>query len=272
MAGMGLSLRVEDFRNLFRHPKDVIVGLVAQMLVLPAIAFGLASIGGFRPEIAVGFVLISACPGGSSSNLINYLLKANVPLSISLTALNGLLTTITIPLVVNLGMTVFMGQTKQISLPFGETMASIGLVVIVPVIIGMLIRHFATRFADQLEKPLRYILPALLLLAYLGVMFFDKKDPAQPSILSYAYLLPIAIALNILSMTAGFFLGRITRLPKSSQTTIAVEVGLQNSALAIFIASTLLGNREMAMVAVVYGAFTFFSTAGLAYLLNRFLR
>lgn len=272
MAGMGLSLRLEDFRNLFKHPKDVIVGLVAQMLVLPAIAFGLAYLGRFSSEIAVGFILISACPGGSSSNLINYLLKANVPLSISLTAINGLLTTITIPLVVNLGMKTFMGQTQEISLPFAETMVSIGLVVLVPVIIGMLIRRFATRFADQLEKPLRFILPALLLLAYLGVMFFDKKDPTQPSILSYAYLLPIAIALNILSMTAGFFLGRITGLPKSSQTTIAVEVGLQNSALAIFIASTLLGNREMAMVAVVYGAFTFFSTAGLAYLLNRFLR
>lgn len=272
MGGMGLSLTLDDFRNIFRYPKDVVIGLICQMILLPAVAFGLAYISGYRPELQVGFVLIAACPGGATSNLISYLLKANVPLSISLTSLNSLITLISIPLLVNLGLWAFMGETTSIELPVLDTMLRIFLVVLLPVFIGIMIRRYFHDFADRLDKPLRFVLPALLLFVFLGVMFLDEKDPAAPPLWDYLFLFPLAFALNLVAMTLGFFASRLVKLKKISQVTIAIEVGLQNSALAIFVASSLLGNREMAMVAVVYGAFTFFSTAGIAWTLNRFLR
>ncbi len=164
--GTGLSIEFRDFRHIFLYPKAVIVGLCCQMLLLPLIAFGIDLVIHVDPVYKVGLILIAACPGGATSNLVNFLLRGNVALSISITVLNGMITLVTIPLVVSAAIWFFMSQHSAIHLPVMITILNIFVVTAVPATIGVLIRHYMPRFALSLEKPLRIILPLLLLLCF----------------------------------------------------------------------------------------------------------
>ena len=172
--GMGLSLTDRDFRNIFTQPKALIIGLCCQMILVPLIAFLIARSIHIDPLFKVGLMIIAACPGGATSNLITYLLRGNVALSISMTAINSLITLITIPLVVTLSLETFIHQDAAIKLNVGETMISILLITIIPAFAGTRIRKWRTEFADQLERPLRIIMPFLLLVIFIGVIFIDQ--------------------------------------------------------------------------------------------------
>jgi BASS family bile acid:Na+ symporter len=266
--GMGLSLTERDFKNIFIHPKAVIIGLCCQMLLLPIIAYVIARYFQMDPIFRVGLMIIAACPGGATSNLITYLLRGNVALSISMTALNSLITLITIPLIVSLALGAFIHQDAAIHLKVGETILKVFLITLVPAFAGTRIRKWRPRFADKLERPLRIILPLLLLVIYAGVIFLNGgSESASRS--DFITIFPFALLLNMASMTAGLLIGRLLRLKVINQFTITIEVGLQNSALAIFVAATLLDNQAMALVPVVYGSFTFFSTLGFGWLVKR---
>ncbi|PSJ71877.1 bile acid:sodium symporter family protein [Sphingobacteriales bacterium UPWRP_1] len=270
MLGMGLNLTYSDFKQVFKPPKALIIGLLAQMVLLPAIAFLIAGLLSMPPEIKAGLVLIAACPGGASSNLVNHLLRGNVALSISLTALNSMLTLFTIPFVVNLGMYAFLGQERNFELPVLETMRSIFFLIVLPAFAGVYLRGKFNRLAHQLEQPLRFILPAVLFTAFLGVLIFDRQENGT-SLSSLVHRLPLAILLNILGMAAGYLLCLSAKLKKPVRITIAVEVGLQNSSLAIFIATTLLNSSQMAVIAVLYGITSFFITIFVGWLIYRFV-
>jgi len=257
--GMGLSLTDKDFRNIFVHPRAVITGLASQMILLPVIAFGIASLVGLDPVFKVGLMVIAACPGGATSNLITYLLKGNVALSISLTAINSLITLLTIPVIVSLSLEFFIHQEADIHLNVVDTIIKLILITILPAYAGTRIRKRMPRFADSLERPLRIILPVLLFLIFAGVIFIDQGT-SSATIRDFINIFPYALLLNVAAMGAGLLVGRALRLKSINQFTITIEVGLQNSALAIFVASTQLDNPSMALVPVVYGSFTFFST------------
>ena len=258
--GMGLSVTLKDFRNIFLRPKAVITGISCQLLLLPGIAFLIALFTNVNPYFKVGLVIIAACPGGATSNLVTFLLKGNVALSISMTALNSLITLVSIPFYVSMALLVFIHTDTSISLPIGNTVLKIFLLTIVPAYMGIMIRKRYTTFADRLERPLRFILPLILLVVYGGVIFLDEgSESATRS--DFINLFPYTLLLNAAAMFTGWMIARLVRLGRKNQFTISIEVGLQNSALAIFVASTLLDNRLMALVAVVYGSFTFFSTA-----------
>lgn len=166
--GMGLSLTDRDFRNIFLHPRAVATGLISQMLLLPLIAFFIAQISNIDPLYKVGLMIIAACPGGATSNLVTYLLKGNVALSISMTAINSVITLITIPLVVTLSLEFFIHQDASIRLNVGETMVNVFLITLLPAFAGTRIRKWKPLFADSLEKPLKIILPILLALYIQG--------------------------------------------------------------------------------------------------------
>jgi BASS family bile acid:Na+ symporter len=266
--GMGLSLTQKDFRNIFVQPKAVIVGLSCQMILLPLIAFGIASLFRMDPFFKVGLMIIAACPGGATSNLITYLLRGNVALSISMTALNSLITLITIPIIVTLALGAFVHQDASIHLRVGQTIINVFLITIVPAYVGTRIRKWKPGFADGLERPLRIILPLLLLVIYAGVIFLNGEEESAGK-MEFIRLFPLALLLNIVAMVTGFLVSRSLRLKVINQFTITIEVGLQNSALAIFVAATLLGNNTMAMVPVVYGSFTFFTTLGFGWLVKK---
>ena len=257
--GMGLSLTDRDFRNIFAHPRAVITGLCCQMILLPVIAYLIARSVNIDPVFKVGLMVIAACPGGATSNLITYILRGNVALSISMTAINSLITLITIPLVVTLSLEAFIHQDAFIRLNIGETILKVFLITILPAFVGTRIRKWKPVFASQLERPLRIVLPILLLVIYAGVIFIDSGGGTATRD-DFITIFPYTLLLNIFAMVAGLLVSRVLRLAVINQFTISIEVGLQNSGLAIVVAITLLNNADIALVPVVYGSFTFFST------------
>ena len=257
--GMGLSLTEKDFRNIFVHPKAVIIGLCCQMILLPVIAWLIARSINIDPVFKVGLMIIAACPGGATSNLITYLLRGNVALSISMTALNSMLTLITIPLVVHFSLEAFNNEDTAFHLNVGVTIVKVFLITIVPAFAGTRIRKNFPDFSLMLERPLRVVLPLLLMLVYAGVIFIDQGT-GEATRSDFARIFPLTLLLNILAMVSGFLVARIFRLRVMNQFTISIEVGLQNSALAIYVAASLLESNDMALVPVVYGSFSFFST------------
>jgi BASS family bile acid:Na+ symporter len=268
--GLGLSISFQDIKNFVIKPWNVFIGLISQLLILPVIAFSLASVTGMEAEFAVGLVIIAACPGGATSNLVNYMIRGNVTLSLSITILNSLITVFTIPLITRLALHIYLGQDSTIHLPFLNTVLNISLLTVIPATIGILIRRWKKSFADKVENPLRYILPVLLFFVYAGVIFYEKgENGLNPA--KFLYLLPFTLTLNVLSTFAGYYIPAIFRLSKRDRFTIAIEVGLQNSTLGIFVASTLLNNYHMALVAVVYGSFSFFTTWFFGYLAKKYL-
>jgi len=266
--GMGLSITHSDFRNVFYRPRAVIIGICCQILLLPLIAFGIAMLTNIDPYFKVGLIIIAACPGGATSNLVTYLLNGNVALSISMTAMNSIITLISIPVNVSIALMVFLHTDAEIHLDVWDTILKVFLLTILPAYIGVTIRHRRSELAQRLNRPLKVILPLILLVVYLGVLFIDEGSETA-TYMDFINLLPYTLLLNALSMFLGWQVARLSRLKRRDRFTIAIEVGLQNSALAIFVASYLLGSREMALVAVVYGSFTFFSTAFFAWGIKR---
>ncbi len=267
--GMGLSLEKDDFRNIFYYPKAITIATITKLIFLPLIAFILSLLFNINPEFKVGLILIAACPGGATTNLLTYLLRGNVALSISMTAVSSLIILVTLPITVNLGLDYFLGTTIEINLPVGNTILNIFILTIIPAVLGVYIRTKYRNFAQSMEKPLRIILPLLLLIVFTGILLTEKNQ-SDSSLLNSLYIFPIGLLLNLLGMTIGYIVAYIIKLNKTNRFTISIEVGLQNTALAIFIASTILNNSKMALVAIIYSSFTFFSTAFFGYLVKKY--
>lgn len=268
--GIGLSISVQDIRNILVQPRNISVGLFSQLVLLPIIAFAIAWVTGLQAELAVGLVLISICPGGATSNLVNYMIRGNVALSLSITVVNGLITIFTIPLIAMLALDVFLHQDARIQLSFIDAVFQIFMLTVLPATTGILIRRYRPNFAGKLEDPLRYILPVLLFLVFGGVLFIERGD-GEIDLPMFFHILPYTLALNVLAYISGFYFPGLFGLSKRNQFTIAVEVGLQNSTLAIFVATRLLDNYTIALVSVVYGSFSFFTTWAFGYLSRKFL-
>lgn len=267
--GMGLSLEKDDFRNIFYYPKALTFAIITKLIFLPLIAFIITLLFNINPVFKVGLILIAACPGGATTNLLTYLLRGNVALSISMTAVSSLIILITLPITVNLGLDYFLGTTIEINLPVGNTILNIFILTIIPAVFGVYIRTKYRSFAESLEKPLRIILPLLLIIVFTGILLTEKNQ-SDSSLLNSLYIFPIGLLLNLLGMTIGYIVAYIIKLSNKDRFTISIEVGLQNTALAIFIASTILNNSKMALVAVIYSSFTFFSTALFGYLVKKY--
>lgn len=275
MFGIGLSLTIREFENIIVKPRALAIGLTGQMIVLPFIAFVIASLMDLPPEIKVGFIIIAACPGGATSNLITYLLRGNVALSISLTTINSFITLITVPLIIYIGLYMFMGEGDTIRMPIGKTILNIFIITIIPVTAGILLKYFLPALAKKIEKPGRFVLPILFFIIYLTAVFMGSEKGGEEGVSSlYFKAIPWALALNILGMTTGLMSARWFRYGKETQITLSVEIGIQNSALAITIASSalFLGNAIMAIPAIVYGLFTFISAIVFGFLIKRSTR
>lgn len=152
MLGMGLSLQIEDFKRITKYPKAVSIGSATQLILLPIMGFLVAKVVPMQPEIAVGLVILSLCPGGPSSNMITYLAQGDVALSVTLTVVSSMVTIFTIPIFANLALQHFLGQTAAIALPIGSTMLQIFLITIVPIGLGMYIKRIFPATALRLEK------------------------------------------------------------------------------------------------------------------------
>lgn len=270
MFGLGISLTIQDFRNLFKQPGALAVGLFSQMALLPFVALLIAEEAHVSAELKVGIMILSVCPGGITSNLISYFVKGNVALSISLTVSNALLSLVTIPLLVNAFLVHFMDSSQTISLPFWETMFEIFIVTVMPASIGFMLNHKFPFLAKKAEKPLNYILPVLLILVFALKFLGDESKGGSAITKEEIWLLtPYVIALNVFSMLLGFISGWLFKLHFQNRITISIEVGLHNTALALVIAGELLKNHTMEKPALVYALYSFVITFAIAWTLMK---
>lgn len=248
MLGMGLTLLPEDFQRVTRCPKAVAIGLVSQLIFLPVVGFLVASIVPMQPEIAVGLMVLALCPGGPSSNMMTYLAKGDVALSVTLTALSSAITVFTIPIFANLSLQHFAGQSAAIALPVGQTMLQIFAIALLPIGLGMLIRQQFPNLARRLEKVVNRLAIGFLTLIILAIIIGEWNR--IPSFIAQVGI--GVVLLNVISMVLGFWLSKLFNLKFPQQICIAIEVGLQNATLAIAITAGLLNNPDMAVPAAVY--------------------
>ncbi|MBU0489829.1 MAG: bile acid:sodium symporter [Bacteroidetes bacterium] len=223
------------------------------------------------PELKTGLIIISVCPGGATSNLITYLLKGDAALAVSLTITNSILILFSIPAVIFLALSHYMLQEKFIELPIASTVLNIFLMAILPVAIGVMIRNRRPVLAKNVERPMKYIMPALLGIIFLIAAMQENPETEQTSADLIISVLPWVAILNLGAMFAGYFTARVMKLGKDRQISLAVEVGIQNSALAITIASNplFLGNAIMAVPALAYGLITFITAIIFGILINK---
>lgn len=270
--GIGLNLLFKDFKRVIIYPKAILTGLFGQLVLLPAIAFAIIFFWPIDPIYKVGFILVAACPGGSMSNFVTFILNGRVPLSVSLTAFNSILILVTIPMYVEGAFMLFMGEGQSVSLGFKDTVTEILFSVILPVLAGITLNQLTSKkFSDTMEKPMRYIMGAILLAVVVVVLWFDDNQQASQIVENLHLMIPLVV-LNLATIFAGFYFPKAVNQRHETRYTIAIEMGLQNSALAIFIANKVLNKPDLSMVPILYGSFTLFTTWGLAYLLKFYFK
>jgi BASS family bile acid:Na+ symporter len=264
MLGLGMTLHPADFRRILSQPKAVLIGLGVQMLLLTAICFGLCLLLQLPPELAVGMMLLAAAPGGASANIYSHLAGGDVALNITLTAVNSLLCLLSLPLIVGFSLAYFMAADQAVPPPFGKII-EVGVIILLPVAIGMGIRRTWPQWSDRVEKPLRVF--SVLLLALLVVLTMIQQ---WQLLAEYAAIIGLACVLfNVLSLLIGYAVPLALKLPRRQAIAIAMEIGIHNGTLALFVAFTVLVNSVMAVPAAFY-SISMFITAGLfAAWLNR---
>ncbi|HEX2011375.1 MAG TPA: bile acid:sodium symporter family protein [Roseateles sp.] len=246
MLGVGLSLRWADFQRLSEHPKAVILALALQMLLLPAVCWGLAQGFGLSPVLAVGLMLLAASPGGVSANLFSHLFGGHVALNISLTAINTLLSVLSMPLIANLALQHFIG-VGAVPLQMGKV-AEVMAVVLGPVAIGMALARARPALAARLEKPFKIFSAVVLALLALGAIAKEWRALAD----SAAAIGGVVLIFNLLSLLSGYLCARWIGLAKPMATAISFEIGIHNSTLALYIALSVLQDFQMALPAAAY--------------------
>jgi BASS family bile acid:Na+ symporter len=260
MVGIGLTLTGDDFRREARAPRGALVITLAQLLLMPLLGFAVVALLDLSAAIAVGLVIAAACPGGSTSNLIAYLARANVALSIVLTVLASIGTILTLPFFVGLALDQQAGvDDVAVSMPLGRTVALLLGVVLVPVTVGMLVRRRAPDRAARLERAVSAFGGAVLVLLILGIAFTVRDRLGE--LLADAG--PAALLLNLGGLLVGYGVAAAARLPKADRLTASIELGVKNTTIGILIAVTVIGQEDMAVPSAVYGLLMYLSAAAL---------
>jgi bile acid:Na+ symporter, BASS family len=266
MLGLGLGLTVDDFLRVARYPRAVAVGLACQMLILPFVCFGIATAFALPPALAVGLMLLAASPGGVTANLFSHLAKGDVALNITLTAVNSVLSLVTLPLIVNLSLAHFMGEGRTIPLQFAKVL-QVFAIVLVPVVIGMIVRARRPQTAVRLARPVKIVSSLFLVLFVIGAIVSQWQ-----LLLTYAGPIGLAaLAFNVASLAVGYVVPLLARVNRSQAIAVGMEIGIHNGTLAIAIASSpnLLNDTTMAVPAAVYSFVMFFTAALFGWLVNR---
>ena len=237
MLGLGLSLKIEDFTRVFKTPIDFIVGFISQLIILPLIAFLLIAIFRIPSEIAIGIMIIASAPGGVTSNILTKFANGDVALSISLTAIISLISIVSVPFIIFtsadlLGITNIKENISMINIAL-----KMFLVVTVPVILGMIIRRFAEKFVINKIKFFDKLNIVLFVIFFFAAFYEERENILD----IFAQAGPIALTLNITMMIIAYYLSRVFASGISQQKCIAIECGLQNGTLAIFVSTQIFG-------------------------------
>ncbi|SFR96850.1 bile acid:Na+ symporter, BASS family [Agrococcus baldri] len=264
MLGLGLSLTLQDFARVAKHPRAVIIALACQLLLLPALAFGLVLLFQLPPVLAVGMMMLAASPGGTTANLYSHLFRGDVALNISLTAVNSVVAVVTLPLITNVAIWYFQPFDGQLGLQWSKTL-EVFAIVLLPVILGMLVRRFRPRFADRMDKPVRIASVIILAVVIAGAVIANW----QLLIDNVAQLALITVLFCLLSLAVGYWVPRLLRVERRQAIAASFEIGIHNATLAIVIAQSVLGSMELSLPAAVYGVLMFFVAFAFGFALFR---
>lgn len=260
MFGVGLSINFDDLRQIYRSPRALLLGLVSQMVLLPLIAFLVVGFTDLPPAVKAGFVILAACPGGTTSGFVTVLFKGNVALSVSLIAVNSLLTLATIPLLVNLALTVFMGRHSPFELPLIPSFLQIFFITLLPAMTGVILRYYREKIANRIQKPVRSVMIVLFAGVYGIIAFADESSGGSGITRADLWsILPFAVIINLGGFIAGMAMGLFGKTGLRTSWTIGVEVALQNTTLALLVGGTLIQSNDMVKPALVYALFSFWT-------------
>lgn len=261
ILGMGLSLKINDFTRLIRQPKAVVLGLSLQVISLPLLGFLINSVFALSGPLAVGMMILVACPGGPGSNLLTYICRGDAALSVSLTAFSSVFALVTIPLIVNASVLYYM-QVDEYDISVVKTLVAVLVITIVPLIIGMFVHNKHPHFTAKVEPKVK--VASIVFLLILVVSTFYKSGEELAEFINTMGMPVILLCVSSILMAA--LVAKIFKLSAAVQKTISIEVGIQNSALAIVVASSLLNSNEMAIPAALYSPVMI--TASLLFMLH----
>ncbi|HEX5684339.1 MAG TPA: bile acid:sodium symporter family protein [Ideonella sp.] len=266
MFSLGLGLGVDDFRRILRQPKALLVGAVCHFVLLPLVAYLLIRATGLTGAFAVGFMIVAACPTGSTSNLLTYVARGDVALAVSFTAVASVLTIFTLPVILSWALQELAGTTRSIEVPIGSIMAHTFLMLGVPVALGMLFRHRAPARAMAFEARATRIATGLFVLIVVGAVVKNWRLLVD----GFAVLAPVALTLNVAMLLIGFGAAWAARLPQRQAITLGIESSVQNATLALVMASAVLKEDAMAVPGAVYGVLMYAGGLAFAFGMRRF--
>ena len=238
MFGMGMSLRLEDFKIVFSRPKDIIIGCVAQFTVMPLLAFVLSRVFNLNEALAVGVVLVGCCPGGTASNVITYLAKGDLALSVGMTATSTLLAPVMTPLLV------WLLVGKSVDVDVAGMLFSILWVVILPIVVGLVVKALWPKFTERTTA----YLPAVSSLSIAFIVLIIIAANAQKLLTSGIIIIVVVVLHNLCGLILGWLVGRLLHLPDAKRRAVSIEVGMQNSGLASSLATLHFATYPMATI------------------------
>lgn len=267
MIGLGLSLTLVDFKRVIVFPKAAAIGLVAQLVGLPLTAFVLAWIFNAPPVIAVGLVILAACPSGVTSNAYTFASRADVPLCVTLSAVTSVVTVFSIPFLIELALQLFFEEGQAITMSATGMLLNLMTFTLLPLTSGMLIRHFFPAPAERAVEPIRKsVLYLMIVVLLLGVI-----SSYQDLLEYFATAGALVLAMNIFTMGLGYGLARVFRLPLTQVITITFEVGVQNLALSFAITFNILQRPDLAIAGLLYAAVMPATALGFVHIARRLL-
>ena len=248
MFAIGLGLRVADFTRIARYPRSLGTALVNQIILLPLWAAALVMGYQGRPEFALGIMVLAACPGGVTSNLLTVLAGGNAALSVSATAISSLVGIISIPLILWAAQAMLLGDAALVAVPAGRIVLGVFLVTGVPLVLGMVLHYLWPTLAVRIRRWCRHLATAIFALIVIGA-FMSQRETMM---MHFTDLGPYIMALNVGTMALGWFSARLLQLDFADMIAVTMESGMQNAALAIFIATSLFGEPAMVVPAILY--------------------
>lgn len=267
MFGLGLSLSLADFRRVAQHPKVMVIALGCQLLLLPLVCFGIVTIFDLDPLLAVGMMLLAASPGGTSANLFSHLFRGDVALNVSLTAVNSVISIVSLPLITNLAID-YYDLDDEVGLQLGKVI-EVFAIVLVPVAIGMLVRAKAAGWAERMDRPVRIGSAVILAVLVLGILL-DQRDNVG------GYLADVGLAAALfcaVSLVTGYVVPRAAGVRDDQAIACSMEIGVHNGTLAIYVAVEVLDSTEISVPAAVYSIIMFvFAALWGAYISRRISR
>ncbi len=259
MFGMGLGLTLADFKRVFSRPKAFLTGAVLQIVSLPVLAFLVISIFPLSAAFAVGFMILAACPGGVTSNILTYISKGDVALSVSLTAVISLLGFVTVPLITGWALGHYMGSDAP-ELPLANTIIGVFVITTVPVVLGMIVRGVSETFAGKAEQVFAPLSMIVFVAVVIGALLAEREN-----VVTYIAQTGLpAIVLNIVVMGVAIAAAAAMALNDAEKNAIALECGLQNATLGLLVAVTILNRTDISIPIAVYGLLMLFIGLGYA--------